>query len=65
MKIFVELTMEKIKLLKARYLITKKQENNGGNDNDLSLITSIDIQSINHKLEAISQEERKIEGRLL
>ena len=50
MQNFVDLTIERIKLLKARYLLTQKQQEL---DNDLSLITNIDIQSVNQKLENI------------
>ena len=45
---FVELTAEKVKLIKARQLLVLKNEDNS---EDVSLITNIDIQSINYKLE--------------
>ncbi len=45
---FVELTTEKVKLIKARQLLVTKSEDTS---EDVSLITNIDIQSINYKLE--------------
>lgn len=62
MERFVEITAEKVKLLKARQLMMAKV---GEQAEDVSLITNIDIQSINYRLEQFMQEERKIEGMLL
>ena len=62
MERFVEITAEKVKLLKARQLMMAKV---GDQAEDVSLITNIDIQSINYRLEQFMQEERKIEGMLL
>ena len=62
MERFVEITAEKVKLLKARQLMMAKV---GEQAEDISLITNIDIQSINYRLEQFMQEERKIEGMLL
>lgn len=48
MERFVEITAEKVKLLKARQLMMAKV---GEQAEDISLITNIDIQSINYRLE--------------
>ncbi len=48
MERFVEITAEKVKLLKARQLMMAKV---GDQAEDVSLITNIDIQSINYRLE--------------